>query len=183
MRWVPKFPPNPCWVSTGVYTCITGRCKIPKELQSTHTCPFVQLFFVTSIPRPSPSEAMFEGLGFVKALKFSPYDLYHLVALTLKQLCGGKVGKMQIPKRKAKLGLSCKLQVLSTVIELWPSISFPFLYFLTFHQIPIVFLLVTLWAFVFSPPANPPCLHFLGVQSYELSTSFVWVPQVLSWRI
>jgi hypothetical protein len=47
---------------------------------------------------------MFEGLGLVKALKLSPYDLYHLVASTLKQLCGGKVGKMQIPNRKAKLG-------------------------------------------------------------------------------
>jgi hypothetical protein len=87
---------------------------------------------------------MFEGLGSVKALKLLPFDFYHLVALTLKQLCGGKVGKLQLPKRKAKLGLSCKLQALSTVIELWPSISFPFLKFLTFHQIPIVFLLVTL---------------------------------------
>lgn len=160
MRWVPKFSPNLHWVSTGVYTCKTGRCKFPKELQSPHTRPFVQLLFVTSIP--SPSVAMFDGLGFVKALKLSPYDLYHLVASTMKQLCGGKVGKMQIPKRKAKVGLSCKLQALWIVIELWPSISFPFLYFFTFHQIPIVFQLVTLWAFVFSPPTEPPLFACFG---------------------
>jgi hypothetical protein len=47
---------------------------------------FILFVFFASIPRPSPSIVMFYGLGFVRALKLSPYDLCRLIASTLMQL-------------------------------------------------------------------------------------------------
>ncbi len=150
---LPKFSPNPRWVSTGVYTCKTGRCKIPKKLQSPHTRPFVQNCFLSPLFQDHlPSVAMFEGLGFVKALKLSPYDFYHLVASTLKQLCGGKVGKMQIPKRRANLGLSCKF---ASSINCHQALAF--------NLFPI--------SLFFNLSPNPNCLSFSDFVSFYFFTS------------
>ncbi len=75
-------------------------------------------------------------------------------------------------KKEGKIGVvSCKLQALSIVIKLWPSNFLSFFYFFIFCQIPFVWFLVILLAFVFSPPTKTLLFEIFLVTSCELLTS------------
>ncbi len=81
-------------------------------------------------------------------------------------------------KKRGKIRVTnWELQALSTITEFWPSISLPLKLFFTFHQIHFVFSFVSFCFFTFHQTPFA-CIFF--VASCELSTSFVWVSEVLS---
>ncbi len=113
----------------------------------------LNLFFVTSIPRPSP---LANNIWRLKVL--TPYNFYHLITKLWSNYVhkGGKVWKCKCWKRKTKLGL----QIASSIKCHWTLafISIPLLCSFTFHQIPFICFLMTFVSSFFHCPPNPLCL-------------------------
>lgn len=134
----------------------------------------LNLFFVTSIPRPSP---LANNIWRLRVL--TPYNFYHLITRLWSNYVhkGGKVWKCKCWKRKDKTRVAnCKLYQMSPNFGLH-------IYTITlfFHLPPNPFYLFfyDICELFFSLPTKPLMFAFFWVINYELLVSFIWVFQVL----